>query len=134
SPRPGRPPSGAAGSCTAAWGRGPPPARPPSPTALARACPVLPATSAREALYGSGQAWPAQVLAQQLPEVRPPWVLRLADSTSSSHAIAGTAVSKLRAQGHTLYIIPQCVYEFWAVATRPSANNGLGLSCAECLR
>src|SRR5436190_1389335 len=61
-------------------------------------------------------------------------LLRLADPTSKSHAIAGAAVSTLRAQGDSLHIVPQCVYEFWAVATRPIGNNGLGLSIAECVR
>ncbi len=61
-------------------------------------------------------------------------LLRLADPTSKSHAIAAMAVSKLRAQGDTLHLVPQSVYEFWAVATRPIANNGLGLSVAECMR
>lgn len=61
-------------------------------------------------------------------------LLRLADPTSSSRAVARTAVSRLRAQGDALHIVPQCVYEFWAVATRPIAQNGLGLSCVECLQ
>lgn len=61
-------------------------------------------------------------------------LLRLADPTSATQATAATAVSALRAGGDTLHIVPQCVYEFWAVATRPIANNGLGLSVAECLR
>src|SRR5260370_6300979 len=61
-------------------------------------------------------------------------LLRLADPTCAAHAIAATAVSTLRAQGHTLHMVPQSVYEFWVVATRPIANNGLGLSCAECVR
>jgi predicted nucleic acid-binding protein len=61
-------------------------------------------------------------------------LLRLADPTSAAHAIATTGVSTLRAQGDSLHIVPQSVYEFWVVATRPTANNGLGLSIAECLR
>jgi predicted nucleic acid-binding protein len=61
-------------------------------------------------------------------------LLRLADPTSAAHAIAATAVATLRAQGNALHTVPQSVYEFWAVATRPIANNGLGLSCAECWR
>ena len=34
--------------------------------------------------------------------------------------------------GEVLYVVPQNIYEFWAVATRPAAANGLGLSVAEC--
>lgn len=59
-------------------------------------------------------------------------LLRLADPTSAAHGIAATAVSTLRAQGNTFHIVPQCVYEFWAVASRPIANNGLGLTSAQC--
>ena len=59
-------------------------------------------------------------------------LLRLADPTSAAHLIAATAVTKLRAQGESLLVVPQSIYEFWAVATRPIANNGLGLSIAEC--
>lgn len=61
-------------------------------------------------------------------------LLRLVDPTNAAHAIAATAVSALRAQGDTLHIVPQSVYEFWAVASRPVANNGLGLESAECVR
>ena len=61
-------------------------------------------------------------------------LLRLADPTSAAHTIAATAVSTLRAGGDSLHIVPQCIYEFWVVATRPIANNGLGLSSALCLR
>ncbi len=50
-------------------------------------------------------------------------LIRLADPTSKAHTIAATAVSTLRAQGDSLYIVPQSIYEFWAVATRPIANN-----------
>lgn len=30
-----------------------------------------------------------------------------------------------------MIVAPQCVYEFWVVATRPVVNNGLGKSPAE---
>jgi hypothetical protein len=61
-------------------------------------------------------------------------LLRLADPTSATHSNAAIAVSTLRAQGESLHIVPQCVYEFWVVATRPVTSNGLGLSVAECMR
>ncbi len=38
------------------------------------------------------------------------------------------ALAKLRTQGETLCVVPQNLIEFWAVATRPIASNGLGLS------
>lgn len=45
-------------------------------------------------------------------------------------AAAGSIDSCLR-NAETLVIIPQNVIEFWCVATRPEAANGLGLSAAE---
>jgi hypothetical protein len=59
-------------------------------------------------------------------------LLRFADPTAAQHPIAVAALSALRAQGESLRSIPQSLYEFWVVATRPVANNGLGLSAAEC--
>jgi predicted nucleic acid-binding protein len=47
-----------------------------------------------------------------------------------SSAAAGSIDSFLR-NGETLVIMPQNVTEFWCVATRPEAVNGLGLSVAE---
>ncbi len=41
------------------------------------------------------------------------------------------AIGILRRQGHELAIVLQVLYEFWSVATRPLANNGLGLSPAD---
>ena len=41
------------------------------------------------------------------------------------------AIDLLRQQGHELTIVPQVLYEFWSVATRPIANNGLGMSPAD---
>jgi hypothetical protein len=59
-------------------------------------------------------------------------LLRFADLTAAQYPIATGALSALRAQGDFLRTIPQSLYEFWVVATRPVANNGLGLSIAEC--
>ena len=61
-------------------------------------------------------------------------LLRLTDPTSATHGIAATAVSTLLAHGDSLHMVPQCVFEFWVAATRPIANNGLGLSVGECSR
>jgi len=58
-------------------------------------------------------------------------LLRFADSTAAQHPTASAALSALRAQGDSLRTIPQSLYEFWVVATRPIANNGLGLSITE---
>jgi predicted nucleic acid-binding protein len=40
------------------------------------------------------------------------------------------AVAALRLQGEELCVVPQNLYEFWAVCTRPAAQNGLGLAVA----
>jgi predicted nucleic acid-binding protein len=42
--------------------------------------------------------------------------------------VAQRAVAQLRAAGHTLVLVPQNLYEFWSVATRPVNKNGYGLS------
>ncbi len=38
------------------------------------------------------------------------------------------ALTVLRKQGEKLCLVPQNLIEFWAIATRPIAANGLGLS------
>ena len=59
-------------------------------------------------------------------------LLRLAQPNHQQHQTAVDAITRSRVTGETLYITPQNVAEFWAVATRPvGAANGLGLSAAE---
>ena len=55
----------------------------------------------------------------------------MADATSPDRRVAADAVRKLRARGDTPLICLQTMAEFWAVATRPAANNGLGLTPAQ---
>jgi predicted nucleic acid-binding protein len=57
---------------------------------------------------------------------------RLAQPTDPAHGTARRAVAVLQAGGRSVSIVPQNLYEFWVVATRPVANNGLGLSVPEC--
>lgn len=47
------------------------------------------------------------------------------------HATAAAAVRSLRESGHELCVVAQVHYEFWVVATRPTAQNGLGMSAAD---
>src|SRR5215831_19481774 len=47
------------------------------------------------------------------------------------HAPATSAVNRLLADDHELFLVPQVCYEFWVVATRPQDENGLGLSHAD---
>ena len=55
-------------------------------------------------------------------------LVRLTQPSHSFHAAARQAVEAVRDQGDTLCIVPQIVYEYWAVCTRPVENNGLGMS------
>lgn len=54
-------------------------------------------------------------------------LLRLADRGSHHHAAAMQAVETLDAMNHECSIVPQVLYEYWVVATRPSESNGLGM-------
>ena len=44
------------------------------------------------------------------------------------HENALDALAALRQRGEELCILPQNLYEFWVVATRPLSVNGLGMS------
>jgi hypothetical protein len=44
------------------------------------------------------------------------------------HVVARHAVIKLQANGDRLVLVPQNIYEYWVVATRPIPNNVLGFS------
>ncbi len=59
-------------------------------------------------------------------------LLRLAKPTDPAHATTIAAITLLQAAGEVLCIVPQSIYEFWAVATRPQAANGLGMPVALC--
>ena len=58
----------------------------------------------------------------------------LLSSAQRSHPVYGNVarvVSALLARGDELFVIAQNLIEFWAVATRPTANNGLGLTTTQ---
>ena len=59
-------------------------------------------------------------------------LLRHAKPTDPAHATARDAMAVLQVAGDVPCLVPQNLYEFWAVATRPLAVNGLGLTAAEC--
>jgi predicted nucleic acid-binding protein len=61
-------------------------------------------------------------------------LLRFVDGAHALHAITRHAVRTLRASGATLYVTAQNFIEFWNVATRPAAANGLGLAPADADR
>jgi len=56
---------------------------------------------------------------------------RLAQASHPKHTTALDATRRLLSIGRVLCIVPQNLYEFWAVATRPIVNNGLGLTVQE---
>ena len=58
-------------------------------------------------------------------------LLRAVQPGHPQHAAADGALAALLAQRDVPVLVPQAEYEFWVVATRPVAANGLGLSPAE---
>lgn len=57
-------------------------------------------------------------------------LLRCAQPAHSQYATAKSAVKTTRMRGFIPCIVPQVIYEYWVVATRPVAQNGLGLTTA----
>jgi predicted nucleic acid-binding protein len=55
-------------------------------------------------------------------------LLRMAEVSHPLSAVTVSATHKLRLIGNELVVVPQCIYEFWNVATRTAKANGLGLS------
>ena len=53
-------------------------------------------------------------------------LLRSAESESPSYGVVVDAVDALRDRGDDVLLIPQALYEFWAVSTRPLDKNGRG--------
>lgn len=61
-------------------------------------------------------------------------LLRYSQKNHPMRADARRALVTLRKQGEELCITPQNIIEFWAVATRTLADNGLGLTVDEAAR
>jgi predicted nucleic acid-binding protein len=57
--------------------------------------------------------------------------LRYAEANSPQHPIVRVVIPHLMAKGYALFCFEQTCFEFWTVATRPIANNGLGLNPSE---
>ena len=47
------------------------------------------------------------------------------------YPVAAAAIARLLTEGARLVIVPQTLYEFWVVCTRPAGENGLGLTPEE---
>lgn len=54
-------------------------------------------------------------------------LLRLNDQATTESS-AKSAIMTLHEASHDLLLVPQVIYEFWVVGTRPKENNGLGLT------
>jgi predicted nucleic acid-binding protein len=58
-------------------------------------------------------------------------LLRGAQVSHPLFTLTDAVIAKLRLRGERVYACPQNCTEFWAVATRPVAANGLGFSTAQ---
>ena len=58
-------------------------------------------------------------------------LLRTAQPGHSHNAVARDALKWARRLGDVPCIVPQVIYEYWVVATRPVSKNGLGLTVAD---
>ena len=47
--------------------------------------------------------------------------LRLFDRTDAAHPAIRAALQRLRNEGHSLFVSPQIIAEFWNVSTRPQS-------------
>lgn len=58
-------------------------------------------------------------------------LLRDTNESSAQHETARAALLKLASAGAQLFVAPQILIEFWAVASRPTKDNGLALDAPE---
>jgi len=58
-------------------------------------------------------------------------LLRLAHTNDPQHQLTKDATAKLHMAKDELCTVPQNIYEFWVVATRPISVNGLGFSVTQ---
>ena len=56
---------------------------------------------------------------------------RWVNTDDAQHLEAVECLRRLRTSGHIPAIVPQNLYEFWVVATRPIAVNGLGMTSGD---
>jgi predicted nucleic acid-binding protein len=55
-------------------------------------------------------------------------VSRFINRDDSLHRVVFNAIQELSIRKNRIVIVPQVLYELWAIATRPTAANGLGWS------
>lgn len=58
-------------------------------------------------------------------------LLRSAQTSHPGYDDVARSISILKSRRDELHVVAQNLIEFWAVATRPVGNNGLGLSIAQ---
>ena len=58
-------------------------------------------------------------------------LLRSLQPGSPHHAAATASITELRRRGGQLCVVPQVLYEFWTVCTRPAGEYGLGLTTSQ---
>jgi predicted nucleic acid-binding protein len=56
---------------------------------------------------------------------------RLAEPSHPQHQLAHDGTKAIRGRGDLPCVVPQVLYEFWVVATRPVAQNGLGFTARQ---
>ena len=56
---------------------------------------------------------------------------RMAEPGHLQYQVALDATDAVRRRGDIPCVIPQVLYEFWVIATRPVAQNGLGLTAVQ---
>ena len=59
--------------------------------------------------------------------------LRYIYKASAEHGAVKSAIESALLKGDELFVTPQVLREFWAVATRPSLNNGFGFTIEEAV-
>lgn len=55
-------------------------------------------------------------------------LLRFGNRGQAQHQLARDAITGIRESGHECVLVPQVLYEYWVVATRPAENNGLDMT------
>ena len=58
-------------------------------------------------------------------------LLRSLQPQSPHFHSASASILELNTRGEDLCVVPQVLYEFWTVCTRPAGANGLGMTTAE---
>ena len=58
-------------------------------------------------------------------------LLRSLQPAHPHYAAATSAIRALHATGEPMVMVPQVIYEFWVVCTRPAGEHGLGMTTSD---